>query len=125
MPLTTTLGIMTLYYNKQKIIEERNFFKQLTILGEPMGIEVVVFTPENVNHTQKRIYIEYYDTQGHKWKKKWSAFPALIFDRCRYQPTARFKLLRRFRAKYPQLTYLNRPLANKWTIHQVLSRNSQ
>lgn len=49
-------------------------------------------------------------------------FPNVIFDRCRIQRSKRFEQLRRFRARYGSLTFLNRPLRNKWTIYQTLSR---
>lgn len=123
MSLNTVLGIMALYYNDYRKLEELHYFKQLTQAGEKMGIDVFVFTPADINWKKKRMHTHYYDQKTLKWKRKWRSFPSLIFDRCRYQPNARFKQLRRFRARYPHLNYLNRPLANKWKVHEVLSKN--
>jgi len=49
----------------------------------------------------------------------------MIYDRCRIQRSARFQQLLQFRSKYSHLTYLNRPLRNKWTIHQTFSQKSR
>lgn len=122
MPSHITLGIMALYYGKKQL-EERRYFRQLITRGEKMGMRVFVFTPEDVNDAKQMIYAHFYDAKKAKWSRQWTAFPSCIFDRCRYQPNKRFKQLRAFRAKYPQLTYLNRPLANKWKTHQVLYAN--
>jgi glutathione synthase/RimK-type ligase-like ATP-grasp enzyme len=119
----TTLGIMMLYVNKHKKIEEKVYFRKLLAAADKLGLDAFIFSPADVK--QKRIYIHYYDQNSVRWRRKWSAFPTIIFDRCRYQPTARFKQLRRFRARHPHLTYMNRPLANKWVIHQTLWKNPQ
>lgn len=125
MSLNTVLGIMALYYNDHRKLEERSYFKQLTQSGAKMGIDIFVFTPADIHWSQKRMHAHYYDLQTLKWKRQWRSIPSLIFDRCRYQPNKRFKQLRKFRARFPQLTYLNRPLANKWNIHQILNKNPQ
>lgn len=49
----------------------------------------------------------------------------MIYDRCRIQRSSRFQQLLRFRSKYNHLTFLNRPLRNKWTIHQTFSQKSR
>lgn len=123
MPAHFTLGIMALYRGQQQL-EERRYFKQLIVRGEKMGIRMFVFTPEDVNDAKKLIRAHFYDTKKGKWTRQWTSFPSCVFDRCRYQPNKRFKQLKAFRTKYPQLTYLNRPLANKWRTHQVLYANS-
>jgi glutathione synthase/RimK-type ligase-like ATP-grasp enzyme len=122
--LAPVLGVMTLYLNDRKM-EERQFFKKLIFEGKKLGIDVFVFTPQDVDSNNRRIYAHDYNPNRRKWTRKWTDFPALIFDRCRYQPTERFKQLRQFRAKYPDLTYLNRPLANKWEIHKLYSKNER
>lgn len=119
-----SLGVMVLYRGPGRQIEELRFLQKLMITGEKMGFNIFVFTPEDVNDKTKTISAYYFDQQIRKWRRKLTSFPNIIFDRCRYQPTARFKKLREFRDKYPNLNYLNRPMANKWIIHQYLHRNS-
>lgn len=116
---------MTLYLNNRKHIEERTVFKKMIVAGSKLGIEIFVFTPEDVDRTKNQIYAHFYDIQSMSWSRKWTYFPQMIFDRCRYQPNQRFLQLQRFRHTYPRLTYLNRPIANKWVIHQLLSKNDK
>ncbi|WP_199615680.1 YheC/YheD family endospore coat-associated protein [Paenibacillus alkalitolerans] len=114
-----TLGVMALYLNGNRI-EERAFFSRLLSEAKKMDIDAYVFTPEDVNGAGTRIYAHVYDTKRSVWTRSWREFPDVVFDRCRYQNTPRFKKLREFRAKYGNLLYMNRPLANKWAIHQLL-----
>lgn len=93
--------------------------------GSKLGLEVFVFSPEDVDRAKNQIYAHFYDIKSMSWLRKWTYFPQMIFDRCRYQPNERFQQLQRFRHTYPRLTYLNRPIANKWVIHQLLSKNSK
>ncbi len=110
------LGIMSLYLNDRKTIEERTLFKRMTIAGHSLGLDVMVFTPEDIQASDA-IQAQVYDIQAKCWRRVRSGFPDAILDRCRYQPTKRFKQLKAFRQQYPQLLYLNKPLANKWGIH--------
>ncbi|GIQ69873.1 YheC/YheD family protein [Xylanibacillus composti] len=111
------LGIMTLYLNDRKQIEERSLFQKMTLVGRALGLEVTVFTPEDVNFATNSIQAQIYDVRAKSWKRKRVGFPDAILDRCRYQPTNRFRQLKAFRQRYPNLLYLNRPLANKWNIY--------
>lgn len=119
-----TLGIITIYFNDKKEIEDLHIYKKMMASGYKMGLNVILFTPEDVHAAGKRIHALTYDPSSGTFAREWVPFPEIIFDRCRYQPNERFKRLRKFRADYPNLTYLNRPLANKWIIHQNLSKNS-
>jgi hypothetical protein len=117
------LGIMALYRAKTNQFEERSYFRKLIVAGRKMGLNPYLFSPEDVDDRSRRILAHWYDSDRKKWVRRWMPFPDIIFDRCRYQPTRRFEQLRQFRSKYPDLLYLNRPLANKWGIFQRLSGN--
>lgn len=117
-----TLGIMALYLNGKKL-EEIDYFRKLTIQGKKLELNVIVFTPEDLHPTKKAVAALQYDPLKAKWSRSWKPIPDLIYDRCRYQKNYRFPLLRKFRATYPQLTYLNRPIAHKWNIHQLLYKD--
>ncbi len=116
---------MTTYLNNRKQFEERAFFRKLSLAGRKIGIAVTVFTPEDVQESNKKILFHVYDPKSARWTRKLNSFPQAIYDRCRYQAVWRFRQLKQFRSKYPHLIYLNRPLANKWTIHQLLRRNAR
>jgi hypothetical protein len=117
-----TLGIMALYLNGKKL-EEVDYFRKLTIQGKKLKINVIVFTPEDLHPSKKAVAALQYDPVKDKWSRSWKAIPDLIYDRCRFQKSYRFPLLRKFRAKFPQLTYLNRPIAHKWNLHQSLYKD--
>ena len=116
-----TLGIMALYLNGNKL-EERTFFRSLQREARRQRVEAFVFTPEDVAEGKRRIYAHVYDEAAGGWRRRWVPFPDVVFDRCRYQNTPRFRKLREFRAKYGDLLYLNRPMANKMAIYNLLSK---
>jgi hypothetical protein len=117
------LGIMALYLNGNKI-EERPFFRRLLQEAEQMNVDAYLFTPEDVDEGKRRIHAHVYHSAKGSWMRQSKPFPDVIFDRCRYQNTPRFRKLREFRAKHGDLLYMNRPLANKWAIHQLLSKDA-
>ena len=114
------LGILTLYLDDRKTLEERAIYQRMTIAAKGMGMDIMVFTPADVNFETNRIEAMYYDPSRKIWSRKWSAFPHMIFDRCRIQKSHRFEQLKHFRARYGHLTFLNRPLRNKWTVYKTL-----
>ncbi|WP_310832447.1 YheC/YheD family endospore coat-associated protein [Paenibacillus pedocola] len=119
------LGILTLYLNEAKQLEERSVYRRMIIEGKKIGLDVFVFTPADVNAGKEQIHAMVYDPASGKWSRKWRSFPNMIYDRCRIQRSSRFEQLLRFRSRYNHLTFLNRPLRNKWTIHQTFSQKSR
>ncbi|HEX7056562.1 MAG TPA: YheC/YheD family protein [Bacilli bacterium] len=120
-----TLGVMTVYYDSEKRIEEKNYFRKLIMLGNKIGLDVFVFAPEDVARTGQKISALHYDAKTNSWYRKPVDFPMAIYDRCRQIRSSRFHQLRQFRRDYPNMLYLNRPLSNKWNIHLILSRNEK
>ncbi|MBH5317254.1 YheC/YheD family protein [Paenibacillus sp. GSMTC-2017] len=119
------LGILTLYLNDAGLLEEKDIYERMTIEGKRLGIQVLVFTPQDVNYNNNRILALFYNPEAGTWKKKWTPLPELIFDRCRIQKSHRYDQLLKFRAKYNHLNFLNRPLRNKWAIHSILSKDAK
>lgn len=119
------LGILTLYLNDKKQLEERHIYQKMITEGQKLGLDIFVFTPMDVSDQKKMIFALMYDPKQKKWYRRWRSFPQMIFDRCRIQRSKRFDQLLRFRAKYGHLTFLNRPLRNKWTIYQTLARRAR
>lgn len=116
------LGILTLYLNNAKQLEEQSVYRRMIIEGQRMGLDVFVFTPADVHTSKEQIHALVYDVKSGTWSRKWRSFPNMIYDRCRIQRSERFQQLLRFRSRYNHLTFLNRPLRNKWTIHQTFSQ---
>lgn len=117
------LGIMTLYLNEHRALEERSIYRRMILEGRKRGLDIYVFTPADVHSGGKQIEaMVFHSEKG--WSREWRSFPDMIFDRCRIQRNRRFQQLLAFREKYGHLLFLNRPLRNKWTIHQTLSAKS-
>lgn len=119
------LGILTLYLNDAKQLEEKTVYRRMITEGRRIGLDVFVFTPSDVHPSKELIHAMVYDPGKGKWSRKWRPFPDMIYDRCRIQRSQRFQQLLTFRSRYNHLTFLNRPLRNKWTIHQTFSLKSR
>ncbi len=117
------VGVLAMYLAGQRL-EEISFFRKLSISGRKLGLEILVFTPDDVDKTRSRIHALKYNPAMGKWVRKWTRFPPIIYDRCRYHGLENFRKLTRFRKQYSSLRYLSRPLTNKWSMHQLLSENS-
>jgi hypothetical protein len=115
------LGILVIYLSQGRL-EELPFFRRLSTEGRRLGLQIEVFAPNDVdeNGCMKAIV---YDSKRKKWIRRLTSLPSLIYDRCRYQGSANYQMLQAFRSKYPELTYLGKPLANKWTMHEILTEN--
>jgi glutathione synthase/RimK-type ligase-like ATP-grasp enzyme len=118
------LGILTLYLNDRKALEERDIYEKMTLAGKRRGLKVIVFTPDDVEPRTERIHALIFLADKRSWVRRWVRFPPIIYDRCRYQRSGRFERLLAFRKKYAHLTYLNRPLRNKWTIYRTFREES-
>nr|WP_246246176.1 YheC/YheD family protein [Paenibacillus lemnae] len=109
---------MTLYLNNRYRLEEASVYERMIAEGREMGLDVFVFTPADVHGGM--IHALVFNPSTGKWSRQKRPFPHMIYDRCRIQKSARFQQLLRFRNQYSHLLFLNRPLRNKWTVHQAL-----
>ncbi|MFC0214090.1 YheC/YheD family protein [Paenibacillus chartarius] len=110
--------------NKKKL-EELAFFQKLSQRGRTLGLDVLVFTAEDVKPDQTAIRALVFDRTSGKWIRRWTNIPDLIYDRCRYQGPVKYHQVKAFRNQFPKLIYLGRPLANKWVIYQYMSENDR
>ncbi|UUZ80598.1 hypothetical protein LJK88_38020 [Paenibacillus sp. P26] len=122
--MSRQLGVLAMYLEGRKL-EELAFYRKLCIFGKKLGLEIVVFTPDDVDEAKGRIHALTYRPADGRWVRKWTGFPSLIYDRRRYHGASNFRKLSGFRKKYVKLTYLSRPLANKWTVHQRLAEDEK
>jgi len=117
-----TLGVLTLYLNRKRTFEERHYFRLLTLAGKKLGVDVCVFTPENVDESRRLIHAHIYDTAARKWKRKWIPYPDLFMDRSRFHSISRYRAIAAFRRRNPALRFLSSPMGNKWKLYQLLVR---
>lgn len=116
------IGVLAMYLSGGRL-EELSFFRKLCICGAGLGLEVLIFTPDDVQGHGRINALTYRPEQG-KWVRKSTAFPPLIYDRCRYHGTENFRKLSLFRKTHTELRYMSRPLGNKWMVHQMLSEQA-
>ncbi|MCQ6558569.1 YheC/YheD family endospore coat-associated protein [Paenibacillus mendelii] len=119
------LGILTLYLNDNGALEERPIYQRMSLAGKKLGLDVFVFTPQDVNYKQNRIHAHVYNPATKSWTRRWSSFPNMIYDRCRIQRSHRFQQLLHFRKQYGHLTFLNRVLRNKWTVYKTMRKEAR
>ncbi len=117
------LGILTLYLNNAGALEERDVYQKMTVEGKKLGLQVFVFTPQDVNESKSLVRGLFYNPATGLWSRKWTAMPALIFDRSRIQTSHRYDQLLKFRSRHKDGGFLNRPLRNKWAIHALLAKD--
>ncbi|NEW07782.1 YheC/YheD family protein [Paenibacillus sp. SYP-B3998] len=115
------LGVLAIYLGKTKL-EELSYFRRLSQEGRKLGVQVEVFTPDDVE-SDIAVRTLTYDPSSQKWVRRLTSFPSIIYDRCRYQAAANYQMLKAFRKKHARLTYLSKPLANKWKMHQILTES--
>ena len=121
MPSKTKLGVLTLYLGGKKgVFEERSFFRQLTVAGQKIGVDVYIFTPENVDEGKQRIHAHQFSNG--KWARVTIPYPELFLDRSRFYSTAQFRTITGFRQRNPQLTFISTPLQNKWKLYTKLAQ---
>ncbi|WP_442601490.1 YheC/YheD family endospore coat-associated protein [Paenibacillus sp. KN14-4R] len=116
-----TLGIIAVYLDGHKL-EEMSYYKKLSIYANQMGLSIALFTPLGYSSTRREVHAYVYDIDHKKWTRKWMPFPSLVYDRCRYHGAEKYRMLLAFRSKH-KLNYLAKPLANKWTLHQIMSED--
>ncbi|UJF34714.1 YheC/YheD family endospore coat-associated protein [Paenibacillus hexagrammi] len=117
------LGILAVYLSKARL-EELSFFRKLSHEGKKLGLQVEVFTPDDVD-SSNQVRTLVYDAEQKKWIRRKASFPPIIYDRARYQGSGKYQILKAFRKKHSDLIYLSRPLANKWFMHQTLSEDEE
>ncbi|SDN21919.1 Glutathione synthase/RimK-type ligase, ATP-grasp superfamily [Paenibacillus sp. yr247] len=115
------LGVLAIYLSKSRL-EELSYFQRLSKEGKKLGLQVEVFTPDDVE-SDNAVRTLTYDSDLEKWIRRRTSFPPIIYDRCRYKAAANYQMLKAFRNRHAKLTYLSKPLANKWSMHQILSEN--
>ncbi|TVY07411.1 YheC/YheD family endospore coat-associated protein [Paenibacillus cremeus] len=118
------VGVLALYLAGRRL-EELAFFRKLCVSGQKLGVEVLVFTPDDVDESKRQIHAITYNTASDKWTRKKVGFPPIIYDRCRYHGADNYRKISHFRRTFTKLNYVSRPLANKWRMHQILSESEK
>jgi hypothetical protein len=115
------IGILT-WRSGQKFAEP-GYFRRLLQAGRELGAIVYLFAPQDVLPEDRRIR-GFTPGHGRSWKSRLYAWPDIVIDRYRYYPTPRHVGYLPFR-RQELFRYANSPLANKWSVYQVLAADEQ
>lgn len=118
-----TIGVLTLDEIPSLRSEEWAYFRLLSETGRKLGVRVAVFAAHTLKSPDTPAVARLYDPAAGRWLSLRMPLPTVLYDRCRFERSTRFRAYRRFRSDYPDLVYLNRPLANKWVVHRLLSED--
>ncbi|MFM1654043.1 YheC/YheD family protein [Brevibacillus sp. B_LB10_24] len=115
------IGILT-WRSGQKFAEP-GYFRRLLQAGRELGAIVYLFAPQDVLPEDRRIR-GFTPGHGRDWESRLYAWPDIVIDRYRYYPTPRHVGYLPFR-RQELFRYVNSPLANKWSVYQVLAADEQ
>lgn len=111
------LGIIA--YCNGPTFTEKDYYKNLTLVGRKLGIRVFVFSPRQVDFdTRNTIGYEYRDGV---WQTRSFPLPSLIYDRCFMGPAYRnYKPFIEKLQNDPQIRFMGRGLSGKWEVYKML-----
>ncbi|MFC4075790.1 YheC/YheD family endospore coat-associated protein [Salinithrix halophila] len=106
--------------------QEAGYFKQLAREGKPLGIEVIVFCPMDVDWSKQQVIAWKYNAKAGQWIQGRFPLPPLIYDRCYYTDSRHYLTYKPHvvrLANHPRVQLLGRPLGGKLTTQEMLSKN--
>lgn len=114
------IGILV--YRGDKGYGNPAFLRRLVEEGTSMGVEVFVFSPQDVD----RIFhqIRGYEPYGAGWKWRWREWPDIVIDYYRYYPLAKHRHYLPVR-EGSIFRFANNRFANKFRVHQILEQEPE
>lgn len=111
------LGIIA--YCNGPTFTEKDYYRNLTLVGRKAGILVFVFSPRQVDFdTRSTIGYEYRDGA---WQTRTFPLPPLIYDRCFMGPAYRnYKPFIEKLQNDPTIRFMGRGLSGKWEVYKML-----
>ncbi|MFS0919549.1 YheC/YheD family protein [Brevibacillus sp. 179-C 1.1 NHS] len=114
------IGVLT--YRGESGFVEPGFFRRLVQEGREMGIEVFLFSPQDVRFSERRI--NGFVPEGNKWRRRQFTWPDIVIDRYRYYPLPKHRAYLPFR-KQNWFRYANNRFSNKFVVHQILIQDPE
>jgi hypothetical protein len=117
------LGIFTARSQEEPPFFSQRFYRQLIKLGRKAGIEVFVFTPDDICHEHKQVIGYTYDSFSRQWCRHSFEMPFLVYDRCfpghRDDAISYTKQKRLLREEWGA-AWMNAGLTGKWEVFRRL-----
>ncbi|USG67039.1 YheC/YheD family protein [Brevibacillus ruminantium] len=111
------IGILT--YRGSRGFAEPEFLRRLVKEGKALGVEVYVFSPQDIDLVLQRI--NGFEPLAERWTCKWREWPDIVIDHYRYYPLKKHKHYLPIRGGN-LFTFANNRFANKFRIHQLLQQ---
>ncbi|SMO33021.1 YheC/YheD family protein [Melghirimyces algeriensis] len=122
-----TLGVITCHLSKKTPpFQEAGYIKELTAAGVPFGIQLITFSPMDVDWKTRKVSAWRYDPKGKRWHKESHPIPHLIYDRCYYLTSEQYAAYKPYISrisKDSQTHLLGRPLGGKLHTHHMIQEN--
>lgn len=124
-----TLGITVCYTRKTKVppFFEQDYFYQLMIAAKKKKIDLIVFNPQDVDWSNRKV-LAWKVTPQKRWYKESTLLPSLIYDRCYYTSTPHYLQYKPYVNRLAQdkhIQLLGKPLSGKLQTHSILQSNPQ
>lgn len=111
------LGIIA--YCNGPTFTEKDYYRNLTLVGRKVGVRVFVFSPRQVDF-DSRTTIGYEYADG-AWQTRTFPLPPLIYDRCFMGPAYRnYKPFIEKLQNDPKIRFMGRGLSGKWEVYKML-----
>ncbi|GGE72986.1 YheC/YheD family protein [Priestia taiwanensis] len=115
-----TLGILSFDISK-----EQEYFTEIARRAGNYNMEVVCFSPSNIEPSTEMVTGLAFDDSKDKWKEKSFPIPSYLYDRCFYTKpiTKRHKPIVEWLKKRPNTFFLGYGLPDKLHIHHLISEH--
>ncbi|MFY0542522.1 YheC/YheD family protein [Brevibacillus sp. H7] len=114
------IGIMA--YRKERGFTNGAFLKRLVQEGQALGVEVFLFSPQDVSVAARKI--RGYVPTSTGWKSSWYSWPDMVIDHYRYYPVPKHRLYLPLR-RGTLFRFANSRFSNKLRVHQVLYQEEE
>lgn len=119
-----TLGVIVCYNSKHSVppFSESSFFYQLTVEGKKLDLDVIVFSPKEIDWKKRTVSAWVVDAKK-KWQKSVFPVPKMIYDRCYYPNQSHYveyKPAVILIEKDPHIQFLGRALGGKLKTYDIL-----
>lgn len=111
------IGILT--YRGDKGFGNPFFLRGLVQEGKAMGVEIYVFSPQDIDLEHFRI--RGFEPSGARWTCQWREWPDIVIDYYRYYPVEKHRHYLPIR-KSSLFYFANNRFANKFRVHQLLEQ---
>jgi hypothetical protein len=120
------LGIVCRNISNDPPFANHNYYRDLAVTGMEVHLQIIVFSPRDINWQQGTVQAHHYDLDSDSWCCSKHALPEVIYDRFfadSYAARDDYRMTMRHIRDSPKCQLLNGLLPDKWTINRLLSHD--